>query len=311
MNLLKFITPLNLNSEREKFFTDVDYNPQFQYYWQNEAVEYTTHEHKFNLIRSIRDQDINAIHKNAIQYFQIDDWEYVHLANQILAEKPLELSSSTTYQIQHDFEQVFKLFGLDEYSFRIVDEHGFYFRPKYSSKMIVMSKYATFQFFSIESEVKHEITHILRYENGKYNNIPRGDHYLAAEEGLATYLQDLVRINNYSRFQHAAEYMASRLGMTSSLRYIYDFLINLGFNPELAWQRASRHKFGFVDTSKPGDILKPAMYFSQSQNIAKLNQDEILKLFVGKISLKDLDKYDRYYGRFDRGLLENYFLKNE
>ena len=172
-------------------------------------------------------------------------------------------------------------------------------------------KRQTLQYFSIESEVKHEITHILRYENGEYNNIPRSDYYLANEEGLATYLQDLVKIDNYSLYQHSAEYIASQIGMNSSLREIFNYFISLGFEPELAWHRSSRHKFGFIDTSKPGDILKPAMYFSQSQKIAKLSQDEILKLFVGKISLKDSEKYDKYFGRFDYGILKNYFFENE
>lgn len=311
MNLLKFITPLNIHTEREKFLASDEYNPQFQYYWQNQDVEYTTQGDKLNLMKSIKAQDIDSIHKYAKLHFQMDDWKYVDLAIQILSETPLALSRPTMSQIQNDFEDTIKLFGLDEYSFKLVDKHGFSFRPNCHNKTMEMSKYASFQFFSIESEVKHEITHILRYENGVYNNIPRSDYYLATEEGLATYLQDQVGKDNYSLYQHSAEYMASKLGMNSSLREVYNYFISLGFEPELAWQRSTRHKFGFVDTSKPGDILKPAMYFSQSQKIAKLTQEEILKLFVGKISLKDSEKYERYYGRFDYDVLKNYFFDNE
>lgn len=311
MNLLKFITPLNLHTEREKFLASNRYNPQFQYYWQNEDVEYTTQGDKLNLMKSIKDQTIDSIHEYAKHHFQMDNWEYVDLANQILSEKPLSLSTLPTNQIQRDFERVFNLFGLEEYSFKLVDKHGFSFRPNCHNKTLEMSKYASFQFFSIESEVKHEITHILRYENGVYNNIPRSDYYLATEEGLATYLQDLVTKDNYSLYQHSAEYIASKIGMKSSLREVYNYFISLGFEPELAWHRSSRHKFGFIDTSQPGDILKPAMYFSHSQKISKLTQDEILRLFVGKISLKDSEKYDKYFGRFDYGILKNYFFENE
>ncbi|HRN86854.1 MAG TPA: hypothetical protein PK863_06055 [Candidatus Dojkabacteria bacterium] len=311
MNLLKFITPLNLHTEREKFLASDEYDPQFQYYWQNQDVEYTTQGDKLNLMKSIKAQDIDSIHKYAKLHFQMYDWEYVDLANQILSRRPSKLEVRNTNYIQIEFERVFKLFGLYEYSFKTVDKHGFSFRPNCHKKTLEMSKYASFQFFSIESEVKHEITHILRYENGIYNNIPRSDYYLATEEGLATYLQDLVTKDNYSLYQHSAEYMASKVGMNSSLREVYNYFISLGFEPELAWHRSSRHKFGFVDTSKPGDILKPAMYFAQSQNIAKLNQEEILKLFVGKISLKDSEKFDKYYGRFDYNDLKNYFFDNE
>lgn len=311
MNLLKFITPLNLHTEREKFLASNEYNPQFQYYWQNEDVEYTTQGDKLNLMKSIKDQDIDSIHKYARLHFQMDDWNHIDLANKILSDKPLTLSTPKQDQIQNEFENTFKLFGLDEYSFKLVDKHGFSFRPNCHNKTLEMSKYASFQYFSIESEVKHDITHILRYENGVYNNINRSDYYLATEEGLATYLQDLVTKDNYSLYQHSAEYVASKIGIDSSLREVYNYFISLGFEPELAWHRSSRHKFGFVDTSKPGDILKPAMYFSQAQKIAKLNPDEILKLFVGKISLKDSENYERYYGRFDYDVLKKYFFDNE
>jgi hypothetical protein len=311
MNLLKFITPLNLASEKEKFFASSHYNPQFQYYWQNEDVEYTTQGDKLNLMKSIKDQDIDSIHKYAKIHFQMDDWDYVDLADEILSRKPSELSERTTQQVKAEFEKGFNIFGLEEYSFQVVDKHGFSFRPNCHNKILEMSKYANFQFFSFESEAKHEISHILRYENGIYNNIPRSDDYLATEEGLATYLQDLVITDNHSKYQHSAEYMASRVGVKSSFRDVYDYFISLGFEAELAWQRTCRHKFGFVDTSKPGDILKPAMYFSHAQNIAKLDQEEILRLFVGKIARNDLNKYKSYYGRFEKDILKNYFFNNE
>ena len=311
MNLLKIITPLNLHTEREKFFKNDHYHPQFRYHWQNNEEKLDTEGDKLHLMESIIEQDIDSIHKYAKLHFKMDDWEYVEIANKILLKRPSKLEDRNSDLVQEEFENVFKLFGLNEYTFKVVNKHGFSFRPNCHNKILEMSKYANFQYFSFESEVKHEITHILRYENGIHNNILRSDDYLATEEGLATYLQDLVIKDNHSKYQHAAEYMASKVGMTSSLRDVYDYFVSLDFEPELAWQRSARHKFGFVDTSMPGDILKPAMYFSHSQNIAKLSQEEILRLFVGKISLKELERYDKYYGRFDQNVLKNYFFNNE
>ena len=292
-----------------KFRTDIDNNGTIDtitYYLSDlSAMAHTPNPRDMILYRKLN-SDIPYVLANNVTRFRL-----IYFDSQMLpVAPPIGLTTVVNY-IQIEFERVFKLFGLYVYSFKTVDKHGFSFRPNCHKKTLEMSKYASFQFFSIESEVKHEITHILRYENGIYNNIPRSDYYLATEEGLATYLQDLVTKDNYSLYQHSAEYMASKVGMNSSLREVYNYFISLGFEPELAWHRSSRHKFGFVDTSKPGDILKPAMYFAQSQNIAKLNQEEILKLFVGKISLKDSEKFDKYYGRFDYNDLKNYFFDNE
>lgn len=310
MNLLKYITPLNLETEREKFLNSKVYNPIFKYYWQSEKTIFNSKGLKIDLLKSIERQDVNLIHKYAKLLFRLDDWLYVKKAVNILKEEPIVKIDKDLDNIRYQFEEAFKLFNLDEYQFKIVDQHGFFFRPKYHQKTIEMSKHAMFQYFSIKGEVRHELTHILRYENGLFNKISKSKDYLPTEEGLATYLQDKINSNNYSLYQHAAEYMASKIGMVSSLREIFDFFISLGFNSELAWHRASRHKFGFVDTFMPGDILKPAMYFSHSQEINKLNNTEIIKLFIRKISVKDLKKYDKYFGRFKLNTLIKFFEIN-
>ena len=69
---------------------------------------------------------------------------------------------------------------------RLVDEAGFNFRPVFNKKRVLMSRYADFQFFDVAGEVRHELVHIIRYENGRYNKIKRSKSYLPTEEGLAS-----------------------------------------------------------------------------------------------------------------------------
>ena len=159
-----------------------------------------------------------------------------------------------------------------------------------------MSKYANFEYMSVDGEIRHELVHIIRYENGIYNKIPRSDHYLPTEEGLATFMQDKDDIEGASQYQHAAEYMASRVGLSGSLRDIYNHFIGLGFSEDLAWQRASRHKFGFVNTKEPGDILKPAMYFANAQRVKNLSEKDLLNLFKGKVAIGDIESTNDYTG---------------
>jgi len=156
------------------------------------------------------------------------------------------------------------------------------------------------------------MTHILRYVNGKYNKISRSTNYLPTEEGLACFMQDTYgEFGGASLFQHAAEYTVTEIALKSSLRQMFDYLCDIGFTKELAWQRAIRHKFGFVDTSQPGDIMKPSMYFYTEQQLKKLTTEELLKLFVGKISLQEINNFQEYTGLIPQNKLLSFFLQTK
>jgi hypothetical protein len=311
MNLLKFITPLNLQTEKEKFFTNDSYNPIFRYYWQEEEPMYTTYGNKLDMMKAIFDQNVSNIHKYASKQFEIGSWEHIDLAEGILKTKPVKLIIEDHDQIVEKFNKAFNFLGLTDYKLSIVDTHGFNFRPLCHKRVLQMSKYANFEYMSVDGEIRHELVHIIRYENGIYNKIPRSDHYLPTEEGLATFMQDKDDIEGASQYQHAAEYMASRVGLSGSLRDIYNHFIGLGFSEDLAWQRASRHKFGFVDTKEPGDILKPAMYFANAQRVKTLSDKYLLSLFRGKISLDDFKSKEVYSGIIEKDRLKKFFKLNE
>jgi hypothetical protein len=298
MNLLRLITPTNIAQEREKFFQSSSYNPAFKYNWPSQSDD------KF--IQSILDQDRSLITTLALETFQVDLEESVNEAKSALINRSFDLPVETISEIKSAFENAFSFFGLN-YQLELVDKYGFNFRPEPKNAKVVMSKHANLQFFDAEGEVKHEMVHILRYENSKFNKIEKSETYLPTEEGLASYMQDNSINGSASRFQHAAEYMASGVGIHGSLRDIFDYFISIGFNSELAWQRAIRHKFGFTDTSKPGDIIKPAMYFYNSIKIGKLARKDLLKLFIGKISISDLTEHSDYRGKFSVEKLRKFY----
>ena len=318
MNFLELITPTNLEVEKKKFFSDPAYNATFQYIWEGtpHTIPKDTPKSKATLLKAIFKQDHERITATAQKQFQTNLEEYNEEAEQTILKfqntkdsKP-PIKDISEKQICEKFQEAFEYFELD-YKFNISAETGFSFRPKPFTKELVMSRVANFQFFTIEGEIRHELAHILRYENSKYNKIETEFDYLPTEEGLATYLQDSTAGNNYSEFQHAGEYLAGRVGKDGSLRNIYDFLIGIGFNKELAWQRSIRHKFGFKDTSIPGDIIKPAMYFLHSKRIAELSPRELLILFSGKISINSINKYSGYKGLFPEEKIRAFYSIKE
>lgn len=184
-----------------------------------------------------------------------------------------------------------------DYTVKIVDEHGFQGRPDHEKHVLKLSKYLHLQFLTLDGITNHELVHIIRAVNGQYNNIPISEDYLPTEEGLACLVQDnFLTEPTPSSFQHALEYLAADLSRTASFREVYNFLIQHGSDPENAWLRGVRQKFGLRDTSKPGGLVKSGMYFYHENILRKLNKDKLLRLFVGKIALSELNQYPKYTG---------------
>jgi len=313
--ILDIITPNNLVEEREKFLKSSTYNPVFRYKWTSQEVGEFAHKHsKYKkLVLAIEKQDTDTIVKEAEKVFETKiEQEYLVTAQNIISAHPdLPNQSVFVKDIIAEFQHVLNYFNLS-YSFTVVPHAGFNFRPVYAKKKILVNENTDFHLLSLDGSIKHEMTHILRYTNGKYNKISRSSNYLPTEEGLACFMQDTYgEFGAASLFQHAAEYTVTEIGLKSSLRQMINYLCSIGFTKELAWQRAIRHKFGFIETSQPGDIMKPSMYFYTEQKLKTLHIDDLLKLFNGKISLQEINKYQKYIGIVPQDKLISYFsIKN-
>lgn len=306
MKLLEAITPKNLESEKEKFLNSTKYHPVFDYVWQSDSDNRPLGKRR-DLIEAIVIQDVESIQLLAKKHFQIGEWQFLERAKRAVGGKAPKKIMKEKNDYVAAYGSAFKRFGLDEYGVELSGERGFNSRIQYSKRKLILSQHADLRFFDIDGKVKHDMVHIIRYENGRYNNIRRSDKYLPTEEGLASLMQDTAEGGSRSEFQHAAEYVASSIGVHGSLRDIFDYFVSIGFGRELAWQRAARHKFGFVRTETSGDILKPAMYYENSQRVAALASSSIVRLFTGKISIEDLGRHPTYRGRFSEEALCEYF----
>ncbi len=310
LSLLDAITPINLKDEKVKFFkNNFNYNPAFEYKWEKIQFERNKYKNPFKqgLIYAVLDQNTNLIIENAKSYFGVDINKYKKKAQEIIKNTGLTYLNQNVEDLANEFEKAFNYFDLQEYKVEIADLHGFNCRPKTITKIMQISKYANLDLASISGTIKHEMVHVLRHENKIFNNLKKSHDYLSTEEGLASFLQDKSADSGLSLFQHAAEYLATEIALEGSFIDIFNFFLQAGFTKDLAWKRATRHKFGFKDTSKPGDIIKPAMYFYFENEIKKLNIDEILRLFIGKISIDDLKYYPEYKGRFEKEKLIEFF----
>lgn len=310
MDLLRLITPVNLTVEKEKFLASREYHPQFTYGWNEKEVQEliaskTQYQH---LAEGILGQNSSQIVEAGRKIFETEvKPELVAVAKKILDQRLPKLPEQQIAEVEKAFGEAFGLLGIP-YQIEVVNESGFNFRPRYKDRKVVVSKYLRTDYFSIDGEVKHELTHVIRELNGKYNGIKKSENYLPTEEGLACYFHDYVGDQGeWSLFQHAAEYAVTEVGLKGSLREMVDFLCDYGFDQELAWQRAARHKFGFRDTRLAGDIMKPSMYFYHEQKIKALKDEERLRLLVGKISIDDLAKYETYEGMIEEEKIREFY----
>jgi len=306
-NLIDLITPTNLDSEREKFFASTSYNPTFHYIWQDVDLKpIFSSENKYPLWESIKKQDHISIVQSASSLFDTSITDEFTASAYQQSSVIGRLSTGSAQEYARLFQNALDEFDISDYKIILTDSSGFNARPNHNDKTITISNQIHFEYFSMEAGVRHELVHVIRYKNGIYNHIKRADNYLPTEEGLASWCQDNTNDDN-GFTQHAIEYVASSVGIKGSLRDIFDTMCDFGMSAELAWKRASRHKFGFVDTSIPGDIIKPALYYANEIKVDKLTTDEKLRLFVGKISMDDLGNYPDYIGLWPAIKLVQYF----
>jgi len=298
MNHLTLTTPLNIAEEKKRFFASAEYEPQFVYDWDPVKLKWldTSHPELVPISDALLAQKPEAIIEAGSIFFDVMFRpEDLKLAEQLVCDIPQQ-SRGGAQELAAALVKKLAELGID-YRVEVVDRHGFKCRPDHRAKVVWVSSYLRLQFPSAESVANHELVHIIRAVNRKYNKIPQQERYLPTEEGLACLVQDqLFARSTRSAFMHALEYLAADLSRRASFRTVYDFLRDHGCDAENAWSRGIRCKFGLTDTSQPGSLLKPAMYFYQARLLSALSQDELLRLFVGKIRRDQLDEYKVYSG---------------
>lgn len=309
MTYLKLITPINIAEEKEKFFNSKTYSPQFEYRWDDVSMEgYKLKMPRMaSLIDALLQQDGDVIVQEASRFFDVVFRpEDITLAKELIAAIPAA-TNGTAQEYANLLRRKLADLGIN-YKVEIVDKHGFQGRPDHKARVMRISKHLHLQFLSLDGIANHELVHIIRAINGKYNGIEADDNYLPTEEGLACLVQDELLVQpSASSFQHALEYLAADLSRTAGFRKIYEFLTAHGSDPQSAWLRGIRQKFGMRDTSQPGGLLKSGMYFYHEQLLRKLDKSELVRLFVGKIPLSQLPKYPGYTGELSKEVIETLF----
>ncbi len=313
MSYLQLITPTNLATEKERFFSEENYSPQLEYSWDSQTIDSFLRDtpNGRKLVDALLSQNGNDITSAAAKFFDVKFRPAdLAFAESLITTTPSPVNGTVNEYATLMRQKLDKL-GID-YRVEVVDEHGFQGRPNHKKHVLKLSKYLHLQFLTLDGITNHELVHIVRAVNGEFNHIPISNDYLPTEEGLACLIQDeFLTHPTSSSYQHALEYFAAHLSQTAGFREIYDFLIAHDSDPENAWLRGIRQKFGLRDTSQPGGLVKSGMYFYHESLLYNLSKDELLRLFIGKISLADLPDYLEYTGKIPREVIVETFFKRK
>ncbi|MFH1534288.1 MAG: tyrosine/phenylalanine carboxypeptidase domain-containing protein [Nitrospirota bacterium] len=328
IKLLYHLRPLNLESEKEKFFKDQNYNPQFEYpelkldpldlidklnrietddsslgkIFEKKKAEILL---KISLLDSIDEKGFTDISIKLFGKPTDEDVSYCKetLINLDKSKFKTENAIYSSKDAAEMFDKVFKRYGLDNWKVKIKEDMVADCVAGKNNRLFIRSD-AKFSRERIESLIVHEIeTHILTAENGKnqpYEIFNRGlANYLITQEGLAMYNVEKQRKipfeTNYKVLTHV---ITINEALKSSFSETYKNVIQYGVSKNQVFRSVLKAKRGFSDTSKEGAFTKDYIYFKGYDEICSFinNGGDLKDLYIGKFNMNDVEEVKRLQG---------------
>jgi len=322
IKLLYHLRPINLESEKARFFKNFSINPQFEYpdlkFDPLELIEELNKIEldnsplgeifeekkseilkKIELLESIDEENFSNISIDLFGKPTPEDVESCdkHIRDLNIKSLRKDQQNLSALDVKEIFEEVFKKYKLSSWKVKIKEGIVADCVAGKHNTLFVKSD-SRFSDKRIKSLIIHEIeTHILTAENGKnqpYEIFNRGlANYLITQEGLAIYnveQQDPEAFKqNYKPYLHV---IAINKALQSSFVETFETLLKYGINMEEAFRSALKAKRGFCDTSRKGAFTKDYLYYNGHKMIKQFieNHGDIKELYIGKINIRDLGK---------------------
>lgn len=282
MSLIKNVTPTNYLEEKEKFFRDPRYNPQFIYPDLNPADELNAFGHPKNEYL----EKAKLIVEKA--YFGRNEQDILMSEGRLLSQA----------EVTEKFSSFLRLHDLDR-RYQIIWSSSFVSRASINADTIKLKTSAEFRKEGVIGLLYHEIgTHALRrinYEQQPWFKKKQKygyKDYLRTEEGLAV-LHFLLPHSFKSAVSSALRYMAIAYAQQHSFAETWAYLEPYMHNLETRWMVTFRQKRGISDTSLPGGFTKDLVYFEGAIETARwldANEYNLGPLYFGKLAAEDAQK---------------------
>jgi alpha-L-glutamate ligase-like protein/uncharacterized protein (TIGR02421 family) len=320
--LISYLTPTNLEAEKNKFFQEDNYNPVFTYEKPSAAeldllaqrvdkfrlsedksaigkILYRKQQEilkKLELVKAIGSSDFTA--SSISLYGDIEEDLVLYSEEKYRNKKPSTKTEPFLSQknIVKIIKQRLEKSGIN-YKIVIVEDLPSRMAIKTAQKTVLINlrKGAKFRYSDLEGTLAHEIdTHVYRYINGllqPYQIFSEGlANYLETEEGLAVYNKELTYKNPRKFITRYLKVLAINDALTESFKQTYQNLRARGVLPNTAFYITYKAKRGLTDTSRPGGFTREAVYAKGFREVKKYIDDgfSLEKLYIGKVGIKDL-----------------------
>lgn len=281
MNFISDLIPTNLNEEKEKFFNNNSYNPQFIY--KNEISEEDLYRH------GKPNKKFLEISNKILQqtYFNRNEQDLFMMEGSIVSQSYVNTSINTFLQMHYLHKK-----------YKVAWSSSFISRASINSKTLKLRLPTDFRKEGLIGMLYHEIgTHAMRninYEQQPWFRRKKKfgfSNYLRTEEGLAS-LHSLMPHTHKSAFIPAIRHYAVSCAQEMSFAETWNKLGRFVQDAERRWMITLRQKRGLKDTSKPGGFTKDLVYFEgmiETWNWLKDHNFDITNLYFGKLAKEDVD----------------------
>ncbi len=319
IKLLYHLRPLNLESEKDKFFKNENYNPQFEYpSLKFDPLELIEKLNKITLddsplgkiflgkkqeisnkIRLLESIDESSFTDLSIKLFGRPEEHEIKECDDFLNQLNLSKKEEKFLNLEEaskKFEEVFKEYGLKNWKVKIKENMVADCVSGKNNSLFLREK-ALFTKERIEALIVHEVeTHILTAENGKlqpYEIFNRGfADYLITQEGLAIYnIEKQKDTNPNAKYKALLHVITINEAINRSFAETYSKIKKYNIPKEQLFRSTVKAKRGFSNTAQKGAFTKDYIYYKGYNQIKEFvkNGGNIKDLYFGKINIKDIE----------------------
>ncbi len=285
-NYLRNLVPTNILEEKERFFTDQNYNPQFKY-----SIPISFDQPPYQgLLETTHLAVATRTLEDTLAQFGTEEAYLFKTEGDVLPEESV-LSQINSYLTESGVHNIVNLVLSTDYSSRTALE------KVESGYELRIRKPIEYRAFSLRGMLHHEIgTHLYRWRNDElvWQQIERSPDlhdFRETEEGLASFHTLLENKAPYL-WTPALYYYTVATAKEKSFSSLFSDLEKFVADPGRRWELSVRAKRGLTDTSQPGGFFKDQTYLSGAIAVAEwitLNPTLVKFLYLGKIAIADIN----------------------
>lgn len=303
MTLIQKINPINKEEEKQKFFFDIHYNPQFVY---GEKITQAERDH-FGVISNHLLPQAEKICQSVMKKWGSE--------SAYLAEA--EGAPLSQEQVSKEATEYLKVNGIEK-KVQVKFLQGAVSPASMTGNTLTFRLPIAQRSLRLQGTLNHEVgTHFFRRLNddkqpwSSKRTMFGFQPYLTTEEGLATLHSHLSLEHKqmwFAALYYIAVYQSSLLSFSDLFAYLKQYIDDR----DRRWNITLRAKRGMTDTSIPGAIAKDQVYLSGVHKMLEWLEKhdyDPTTLYVGKIAVEDIDHAKKISPQYTPLLPE--FLKPE